>query len=90
MKFYKGFTLLETLVAFILLGITLSIIFSILSEEFKNLEKIDKNLKAFLALRNALFSGNTEGVKVMEKSLEEYGIRVRILKKEEIELIEVD
>lgn len=88
-KISKGFTLLETLVALTILGIALSIFFSILSGSFKKLENLERNLDDFLGLRKAIFLGNMQNVKIREETLKKYGIKARIYIKGNIDFIEV-
>ena len=89
-RLIKGFTLLETLIAITILGIVLSVIFSLFSESFGRLEKLEKDIKDFTGLQKAIFLGNTQGVDIKETTLKEYNVKVRIYRRGNIELIEVE
>ena len=86
----KGFTLLETLIAITILGVVLSVLFAILSDSFGRLEGLERNLKDFVELRKAIFLGHTQGVDIREETLKEYNVKVRIYRKGEVELIELE
>lgn len=90
MRIKRGFTLLETLIAITILGVVLSVLYSILSDSFGRLERLERNLEDFVKLRKAILLGDTQGVDIKEETLKEYGIRARIYKRGEIELIELD
>ncbi len=86
----RGFTLLEVLIALTVLGVVLSVIFSILSESFGRLNELERNVRDFLILQKAIFLGNTTGVIVREKTIRRYNVRARIFRKGKLELIEID
>ncbi len=90
MSLKEGFTLLETLIAITILGVVLSILFSILSDSFGRLERLERNLEDFVRLREAVFLGRTEGVDIREETLKEYNVKVRIYRKGEMEFIELE
>ncbi|GAB6066611.1 hypothetical protein JCM9492_17070 [Aquifex pyrophilus] len=83
----RGFTLLETVIALTLIGLTLSVIFSLLSQGIKIVEDIKGKWEDFTYLDRAVKLGIREGVNIKERELEEYGVKVRIYKKGEMELI---
>ena len=90
MGLVKGFTLLEVVIAFTILGITLSVLFTLLSQSTNTLEKLKRNWEDLITLDKKINLGSTEGVEVYEKKLEEYNLRVKIYRKGNVELITIE
>ncbi|MFN3471701.1 MAG: type II secretion system protein [Aquificaceae bacterium] len=68
----KGFTLLELLVAMVVLAIGFSVVFEVISTarlDYSNTAKLTEDI---IMLNNALVEGKTEGLDVERKSLEDY------------------
>ncbi|WP_164930596.1 type II secretion system protein [Aquifex aeolicus] len=86
----RAFTLLEVLIALTILGISLTVIFSLFSQSSAYLQNLKEEWEAFRVLDSKVKLGSTEGVKVEKKELKEYNVRVRIYRKGEIELLTVE
>lgn len=68
----RGFTLLELLVALVVLAVGFSVVFEVLSFarlEYSNAYELSEEL---IRLNNTLVEGKTEGLEVEKKSLEDY------------------
>ncbi|WP_461831243.1 PulJ/GspJ family protein [Aquifex sp.] len=83
----RGFTLLETVIALTVIGLTLSVIFSLLSRSIKTMEDVKRQWEDFTYLDRAVKLGISNGINVEERKLEEYEVKVRIYKKGNVELI---
>ncbi len=83
----RGFTLLETVIALTVIGLTLSVIFSLLSRSIKTMEDVKRQWEDFTYLDRAVKLGISNGINVEEKKLEEYEVKVRIYKKGNVEFI---
>jgi len=90
MGLVKGFTLLEVVIAFTILGITLSVLFSLLSQSTNTLEKLKRDWEDLITLKKKINLGSIEGVEVYEKKLEEYNLRVKVYRKRNVELITIE
>ncbi|HID66622.1 MAG TPA: type II secretion system protein [Aquificaceae bacterium] len=90
MGLVKGFTLLEVVIAFTILGITLSVLFSLLSQSTNTLEKLKRDWEDLITLEKKINLGSIEGVEVYEKKLEEYNLRVKVYRKRNVELITIE
>jgi len=68
----RGFTLLELLVALVVLAVGFSVVFEVLSFarlEYSSAYELSGDI---IKLNNALVEGKTEGLEVEKKSLEDY------------------
>lgn len=90
MGLVKGFTLLEVVIAFTILGIILSVLFSLLSQSTNTLEKLKRDWEDLITLEKKINLGSIEGVEVYEKKLEEYNLRVKVYRKRNVELITIE
>ena len=90
MGLVKGFTLLEVVIAFTILGIILSVLFTLLSQSTNTLEKLKRSWENLIILNNRVNLGSTEGIEIYEEILEEYNLRVKIYRKGNVELITIE
>jgi len=86
----RGFTLLEVLIALTILGLSLTVIFSLFSQTSTYLQRLKRDWENFRVLDKKVKLGSTEGIKVERKELKEYNVRVKIYKKDGIELITLE
>jgi len=81
---------LEVLIALTILGISLTVIFTLFSRSSAYLQNLKEEWEAFRVLDSKVKLGSTEGIKVESKELKEYNVRVRVYKKDGVELIRLE
>ncbi len=72
MRKNKGFTLLELMVAIVILAVGFSVVFELLSKARLDYTQAQALQEDFLELNKALVEGKTEGLLVEKRTLEDY------------------
>jgi len=86
----RAFTLLELLIALSILGVTLTVLFSLLTQSFGLYEETLRNYEDFLILDEKVKRNSREGVEVSRTHLREYGITLEVFRKGELELLRIE
>ena len=81
---------MEVLIALTILGISLTVIFTLFSRSSAYLQSLKEEWETFRVLDSKVKLGSTEGIKVESKELKEYNVRVRVYKKDGVELIRLE
>ncbi|MEJ5339283.1 MAG: type II secretion system protein [Aquificaceae bacterium] len=68
----KGFTLLELMVAIVVLAVGFSVVFETISGARLDYAQAQELERDMLELNNALVEGKTEGLQIERKTLEDY------------------
>ena len=85
----RGFTLIEVLIAVVILGVSLTVIFSVITQAVKLVRDTENNFNNLISLDEAIKLEKPTSAQIEEKLLKEYNLKVIIYRKGEVELIKI-
>ncbi len=69
---YRGFTLLEVLIALFILSVGFSVLFEVLSKARRDYERDGSLCRDFLTLSNRILTQNRKDIEIREHDLKDY------------------
>ena len=86
----RGFTLLEVLVALLILVFSFSVLLGLLEQSLKTSQRSEQTLNNFLCLDNSYKLRKFGNLSVQRVELEDYGITLKVYRCKEFRLLEVE
>ena len=86
----RGFTLLEVLVALLILVFSFSVLLGLLGQSLKTTKRSEEMLKTFLCLDNSYKLRKFGNLSVQRMELKDYGITLKVYKCKNLRLLEVE
>ena len=85
----RGFTLIEVLIAVVILGVSLTVIFSVITQAVKLVGETENNFNDLISLDEAIKLEKPTNAQIEEKLLKEYNLKAIIYRKGRVELIKI-
>ncbi len=85
----RGFTLIEVLIAVVILGVSLTVIFSVITQAVKIVRETENNFNNLISLDEAIKLEKPTSAQIEEKLLKEYNLKAIIYRKGGVELIKI-